>query len=230
MKLVLLALAALLVGPVLATGQTSKNLDITVTHGAPVTSNQNFFMIRLSGSSHFQWLSNVVGGAGSAKSLVGTLGVVQTPVNNSFTGQWSIGGPDAALFSVDPASGNLSVGSSDLAVKPSNWCTSRQGEPCYVITATATQSGIYNSPYTDEIEIYVVDPASSPPSLSVSKTMAMPGDVVTVTVANDPNPNGTDCVALAVTNGRCHALDAMANQIVNCVDRHPLGCRTSRRP
>src|SRR5207248_2913990 len=107
-------------------------------------------------------------------------------------------------FSVDPASGDLKVGSSDLAVKPSNWCTSRQGAPCYVITATATQSGVYNSPFTDEIVIYVVDPASSPPSLSLSKTMAMPGDVVSVTVANDPNPSGTDCVALASTNGRDH--------------------------
>jgi hypothetical protein len=33
MKLILLALAALLVGPVLATAQSTKNIDITVTHG-----------------------------------------------------------------------------------------------------------------------------------------------------------------------------------------------------
>jgi hypothetical protein len=191
------------------------NVPITVVP-APVSSGQSLVALHLAYNSHGNtWNSpNVLGGAGSANAVVGTLAITQKPLPSSFTGTWAItGGADASKFTVDANTGVVRIGSSDLPVNPSNNCTSRQGGlPCYSVVFTATQPGAKNSPFTDQIDFYVVDPASSPPTLTVDKNAANIGDTITATLSNNPNPNGKDCLALYLMIGHDHTTTTQGSE------------------
>src|SRR5207248_5157147 len=105
----------------------------------------------------------------------------------TFSGTWSISGWDAALFTVNSATGEVRVGRADLPVDAAgSACRASRGYPCYAFNVTATQSGIANSPFSDGFVLYPVAPSPTSPSLTVDKNYANPGDTVTVTVHNTP--------------------------------------------
>jgi hypothetical protein len=202
----------------------SKNVDIVVTHqgdGGPAGS-QHFAMLRLFQPKAYAhtnagWNNpSVLAGPGSARTVVGTLGVLWKPMDGPFTGMWSlVNSEDSSLFTVDPTTGILSVGSRDLPVTASNNCSRYATVPCYRIVVTATQPGIDNSPFTDEMDVFIVDPATKPATITLDKSMARSGDTVTAKIANAPNGNGKDCVGLQLTMGGDHSYASAISSVNN---------------
>lgn len=189
MRLIAFLAAILLSASAGAASTTSMNVDITVTHAlSPV---QTLIPMIQQAGTVFQFLA----GKGSANRSLGTLigaGIFQpTP---AFAGTYSItGGPDAGKFTINSATGAVSVGGSDVAAGN------------YAIVITVSQPGVTGSPVSTPISLQGVDIAdTSTLFLAVDNYYPAPGSTVHVTVRNTPNASGTDYVQIALPYPRSY--------------------------
>jgi hypothetical protein len=172
-----------------AASTTSMNLDIIVTHaGSPV---QTLIPVIQPAGTVFQFLA----GTGSANRSLGILigaGIFQpTP---AFAGTYSIGGPDAGKFTINSATGAVSVGGSDVAAGN------------YALVITVSQPSVTGSPVSTPISLQGVDVAdTSTLFLAVDNYYPAPGSTIHVTVRNTPNTSGTDYVEIAPTYPRAYS-------------------------
>ena len=166
-------------------GTQVDNITILATSGPPVGAGaQTLLPTTQQSGGNVGITLQFLAGAGSNGNFVGNPPpAVIMPALPAFTGAYSLSGPDASKFTINPTTGVITVGSTALAAGT------------YNVTQCMTQSGVVGSPACSNWVLQGVDVNdTSTLFMQLDNYTPAPGGTVHVTVRNSPNASGGDYV------------------------------------
>ncbi len=170
-----------------AGAETSTTLDvpIIVTHAGSGPAQTLLPMVQQAGGGNVTPLQ-FLAGTRSAGNFVGNPPPAAIfPASPPFAGTYSLSGPDASKFVINPSTGVVRVGATDVAAGT------------YNITITATQAGVVGSPASMALTLQGVDINDTATLfVQLDNYTPAPGGTVNVTVRNAPNTSGGDYVLI----------------------------------